>query len=305
MTSGMPKNLAASVHQRLMNEAKRSDRPFNELLQYYTLERFLYRLSRSPHAAKFLLKGALMLRAWGIPQSRPTMDIDLLGRTDNEIDRLVSLMREVCGQAVEPDGLTFDPAGVRGERITEGAEYEGVRVTFRGQLGNARVPMQIDIGFGDVVTPAPAAIELPTILDLPAPRLKGYTRETTIAEKFQAMVKLGLINSRMKDFYDVWVLCRHGDFEGAVLANAVGRTFANRDTEVVASTPALTPAFARDAAKVRQWQGFVRKLRLEGVPQELETVVGQIAEFLQPVAAALAAKADPPTVWRAPGPWSS
>lgn len=302
---GTPKNLAASVHQRLLNEAKRSERPFNELLQYYALERFLYRLSCSPHAARFVLKGALMLRAWRVPQSRPTMDIDLLGRTANEIDAIAAAMRDVCGQAVEPDGLTFDPAGVQGQRIAEDAEYEGVRVTFRGQLGNARVAMQIDVGFGDVVSPAPVDVELPTILDFPAPKLRGYTRETAIAEKFHAMAKLGLLNSRMKDFYDVWVLSRQGDFAGPVLADAVRRTFENRDTQVVASPVALTPAFARDAGKVRQWQAFVRKLRLEEVPDDLETVVGQVAEFLSPVAAALVGGTEPPAEWRPPGPWTA
>jgi predicted nucleotidyltransferase component of viral defense system len=304
LTDGTLKNIVASVHQRLLNEAKRSARPFNELLQYYTLERFLYRLSRSPHAAKFVLKGALMLRAWRVPQSRPTMDIDLLGRTANEIDKIAAIMQEVCVLPVEADGLTFDPVGVRGQRIAEDAEYEGVRVVFSGQLGKARVPMQIDIGFGDVVSPSPVDIELPTILDFPAPRLRGYTRETAIAEKFQAMAKLGLLNSRMKDFYDIWVLSRQGDFTGATLANAILRTFENRDTELVALPLALTPAFSRDENKIKQWQAFVRKLRLEIAPAGLEVVVAQVAEFLQPVTAALVSKANLPAAWRAPGPWT-
>jgi predicted nucleotidyltransferase component of viral defense system len=304
MTGGTPQNIVASVHQRLLNEARRSGRPFNELLQYYAQERFLYRLSRSSHAGTFLLKGAMMLRAWRLPQSRPTMDIDLLGRTSHEIDAIVSAMCEVCAVAVETDGLTFDPAGVEGQRIAEEAKYAGVRLTFRGQLGNARVPMQIDIGFGDVVSPAPAEVELPTILDLPAPKLRGYTRESAIAEKFHARVSRGLLNSRMKDFYDVWALCRQGDFAGAVLAEAIRRTFDNRGAGVVASPVALTPAFAADAGKARQWQAFVRKQRLDDVPDDLTPVVAQVANFLGPVAAAVVAKADPPATWRAPGPWT-
>jgi hypothetical protein len=233
------------------------------------------------------------------------MDIDLLGnKIANEIDGIVNVIREVCRQDVVPDGLVFDPDAVVGLRIAEDAGYEGVRITLPCLLGKARVPMQIDIGFGDVVSPAPAEIELPTILNLPPPKLLGYTRETAIAEKFQAMVKLGLYNSRMKDFFDIWSLCRQGDFEGAVLSEAIRSTFANRNTKVVVSPIALTPAFASDENKVRQWQAFIRKLRLEPAPPELAAVVNQVAEFLQPVVAALIAKSAPPAKWQAPGPWT-
>lgn len=201
-------NIAASVHQRLLNKAKESFRPFNELLQYFAIERFIYRLSQSPHAGHFILKGALMLSAWFGPASRPTVDIDLLGKIDNHLDTITAVMKDICQVGVKPDGMFFNADTVNVVRITEGALYEGVRVRVRGSLGNALVSIQIDIGFGDVIVPNAGSVTYPAILDFPAPELKGYTMESSIAEKFQAMVKLGDLNSRMKDFYDIWFLSR-------------------------------------------------------------------------------------------------
>lgn len=305
MTGGSPKNMAASVHQRLLNQARQTGRPFNELLQYFALERFLYRLSVSPHAKKFLLKGAMMLRAWRVPLSRPTMDIDLLGRTANQAGQIAEVFRAVCGQTVEPDGLVFDPATITSQAIAEDAEYEGVRVTFKGHLGNARIMMQIDIGFGDVIRPGPAAVELPTLLDFPVPKLLGYTRESSIAEKFHAMVKRAQLNSRMKDFYDIWLLSRRFDFDGAALADAIKATFANRDTPIPADTISFAPAFATDAARVRQWQSFLRKLPKDAAPADFGQVVQTIGIFLQPVASAIHAGASFNGKWTAPGPWGA
>jgi hypothetical protein len=222
------KNVAHSVHQRLLNKAKESGRPFNELLQYYAMERFVYRLSKSPQAGDFILKGALMFRVWKAAAFRPTRDIDLLGRLKNDIEGVCGAVRKACNQDVEPDGMTFDAASVEGARITEAAEYEGVRVSFKGNLGNARVYLQVDVGFGDRVTPAAKMVEYPAILDLPPPRLRGYNRESTVAEKFHAMVRHDLLNSRMKDFFDIWLLSRQFDFDGKTLSAAVKGTFTNR-----------------------------------------------------------------------------
>ena len=209
------KNIGASVRQRLLNKARETGRPFSELLQYFAMERFLYRLSKSEYADKFVLKGALMLTAWNAPLLRPTMDIDLLGRIGNDIGAMAAIVREICAGRVEPDdGLVFDAATVQGERIAEAAEYEGVRIRFRATLDAARIQMQLDIGFGDIVVPAAVPTIYPTILDLPAPHLLAYSRETAIAEKFEAMVKLGELNSRMKDFFDIWLLSRSFDFDG-------------------------------------------------------------------------------------------
>ncbi len=182
------KDVAASVRQKLLNTAKASNRPFQEVLQYYAMERFLYRLAKSPHAEKFVLKGALMFTAWGAPGTRPTKDIDFLAKTNNTIAAVVPLVQSVCGGAVEPDGLVFDAATVEGSVIKEDADYEGIRVTFVARLQNARVSMQLDLGYGDVIVPGAAKIEYPTILELPAPVLRAYSRETVVAEKFEAMV---------------------------------------------------------------------------------------------------------------------
>lgn len=199
------KNLSASVQGRLQNQARATKRPFQELLQYFAMERFPYRLSKTAHRGRFVLKGALMLYVWDAPLARATKDLDFLGRLDNSLENLERVVRDVCTADVEPDGVVFDPATVKTERIKEDADYEGVRVRFVGLLGKARVAMQIDVGFGDVVTPRAETFTYPTLLDFPAPELSGYPRETVVAEKFQAMVYLRTLNS-MKDFYDVFLL---------------------------------------------------------------------------------------------------
>ncbi|HPC92577.1 MAG TPA: nucleotidyl transferase AbiEii/AbiGii toxin family protein, partial [Myxococcota bacterium] len=180
------KNIPASVRQRLLNRAKRDQRPFNELVQYYAMERFLFRLSQSAHAGNFILKGALMLRVWRSPEFRSTMDIDMLGRTSNEEASIVAQIREIIAVDVEPDGLTFEPESIQSERITEDADYKGVRVRFRGRLDSTRVNVQVDLGFGDIIYPGPEELDLPTMLDSPVPRLLCYSRESAIAEKFEA-----------------------------------------------------------------------------------------------------------------------
>ena len=299
----MSKNLPASVRQRLANKAQETGRPFQEVLQYFAMERFLYRLSRSPHADKFVLKGALMFTAWGGLSSRPTKDIDLLARMDNTVEAVETVMREVCGQEVEADGLVFDTESVAGEAIKEDADYPGVRVTFLVTLLNGRLSMQIDMGFGDVVTPSAAMTGYPALLDFPAPLILGYPRETVVAEKFEAMTKLGLLNSRMKDFYDLWVLCQQFDFDGVTLATAIRRTFTHRKTAVVAHPTALTPTFGGDATKQTQWQGFLRKTRLNDLPTSLQSVIDELVLFLVPVAEAVKTGSTFNQVWTAPGPW--
>lgn len=299
----MSKNLPASVRQRLTNKAKETNRPFQELLQYFAMERFLYRLAQSPHAQNFILKGACVFTAWGGPSSRPTKDIDLLAHTDNAVEAVVALMREVCSQAVEPDGLVFDVESVAGEAIKEDADYSGVRVTFLVTLQNARVSMQIDMGFGDVVTPGATMTTYPVLLDFAAPQLLGYPRETVVSEKFEAMTKLGLLNSRMKDFYDLWILSRQFDFDGATLATAIQKTFANRNTPVLSRPTGFTPEFGGNASKQTQWHGFLRKAKLDGVPTTLQTVIDDLVQFLGPVAAAIESGSAFDQRWIACGPW--
>jgi hypothetical protein len=294
---------AASVRQRLLNIARDQGRPLAEVLQYFAMERFLYRLGKSDHCRKFILKGALMLIAWKAPLARSTKDIDLLGRMNNNIDDVVDAIKAACSQEVIPDGLLFDVKSVIGDRIAEDADYEGVRVRFRGTLGNARITMQVDVGFGDAVVPGPAEVDYPTLLDLPAPHLLGYSRESAIAEKFEAMVKLGILNSRMKDFFDIWLLSRQFVFDGQTLSNAIQETFTRRETEIPGSPVALTKTFSDVPAKISQWRAFVRKTRIPGIPESIEDVIAQIVLFLGPVAEALSRNKSFVGNWRPPGPW--
>ena len=298
------KNIAHSVHARLANYARASNRPFNEVLQYYAMERFLYRLSVSESATKFVLKGALMMRVWNAPASRPTRDIDMLGYISNEVADVVAAIRGMCGAGVEADGIHFDTQTIKGTRIKEDADYEGVRVTFLGFLGTAQIPMQLDIGFGDVVTPAPTMITYPSILDFPPPQLRGYPRETVIAEKFQAMVELGTLNSRMKDFYDIWLMSRQFDFDASTLSRALVATFKNRSTELPSSTPvALTPEFTDSDAATKLWGAFIRRQKTTDAPTSLADVAVSIDAFLMDLVRAAARGEEYKANWRHPGPW--
>jgi len=297
------KNITTSVHQRLLNKAKESARPFNELLQQFAIERFIYRLSKSPHADRFILKGALMFLAWCEPISRPTMDIDLLGKIENRLEVIIAAIRDACLIDVDADGITFNAETIEAVRITQNADYEGVRVRVHCNLGNARVSLQIDIGFGDIIVPSPRMVSYPAILDFPAPELKGYTMESTIAEKFQAMVKLGVLNSRMKDFYDIWILSRAFDFKGEILAEAIEKTFENRHTPITLKAAIFNASFGKDSIKNVQWQGFIRKTKLINAPESFEKVVAAVKRFLEPLAASVAKRQAFNSIWTAPGPW--
>jgi predicted nucleotidyltransferase component of viral defense system len=303
MSALSTKNIPASVRQRLLNKAKQEQRPFNELLQYYGMERFLYRLSRSPYARQFILKGGLMLRIWSASESRPTMDIDMLGRTSNDPDHILQQMQEILTLVVEPDGIMFDVASLQTEPIKKDADYQGIRVRCLGYLDKARINIQVDLGFGDVVFPEPEASLLPTLLDYPAPELLCYSQESAIAEKFEAMLKLGLLNSRMKDFYDIWLLSQQFDFDGAKLARAISLTLEHRET--VPSEPILpfTEEFAQ--AKQVQWIAFCKRLPQEQIPKDLIIVIVGIQKFLSPMVAALINKQSPPTEWKAGNDWKS
>lgn len=294
-----PTNLAASVHQRLLNLARASNRPLNELLQYFAIERFLYRFSLTTYSGQFVLKGAQMLRSWEAPLARPTMDVDMLaGQTANTVENLERIVRECC-EVKAADGVRFDAASARGEAISKGAEYQGVRVRVRGALGKIRLSVQVDFGFGDVVVPGPVPTELPQLLDLGAPRLLGYTPESAVAEKFQAMVALDVANTRIKDFYDIWSLSRVREFDGRVLAAAILATFERRATPLPeGAPPALTDAFSEDAAKQRLWQAFLRKGRLDAGGKGLPAVIDEIRDFLLPPAVALSAGREFRGVWR-------
>jgi len=296
------KNLPASIQDRLLKQARHSGRPFNELLQYYAIERFLYRLSQSKYVDQFILKGALLFRVWGLPALRPTRDIDLLGYTSNEVENLVAIVKEVCGQEVQEDGFLFDPGTVTGERIKEDADYEGVRVRFVGVLGKARVHLQIDVGFADVVSPAPLVKTYPVFLSMPAPELRSYPPETVVAEKLQAMIYLGTFNSRMKDFYDLWVLASRFEFKGSALQEAVCQTFNHRDTDIPASEPvAFSAQFARE--KQSQWMAFLKTSVIPDAPDRLELILSCLQSFILPIFQSTLAGRKFGKKWKAGGPW--
>jgi hypothetical protein len=300
-----PRNLATSVRDRLLQLARKGNEDFQGLLTRYCLERLLYRLSRSPHREAFILKGALLFALWSDRPHRPTKDIDLLGQGENSIERLEQVFRDLCVLPVEDDGVTFQPETIRAERIKEDQEYEGVRVRCEAQLSSARVGIQVDIGFGDAVVPNATAVSYPTLLAFPAPAILAYCKETVVAEKFQAMVMLGIANSRMKDFYDLWVLAREFPFGGRDLSRALQATFERRRTTLPAEAPlALSAVFSGDKDKLRQWQAFMKKGKLEEKSEGLEQVTHVLRDFLMPAATALASGQPFEMAWPASGPWA-
>jgi hypothetical protein len=307
LSKPIPKNLPASIRQRLLNLAKERKDDFGLIVVKYGLERILYRLSRSAYRDVFVLKGALLFELWTQDTYRPTRDADFLGRGDNAPERLARIFRELAGMEVEPDGLVFDSESVQAQRITEDADNKGVRVTFTATLDKARIAIQIDIGFGDIVTPAPVESDYPTLLAAPAPRLFVYPKETVVAEKFEAIVSLGIANTRMKDFYDLEVLSRRFPFKGEILKEAIGKTFANRGTELSeAGTPlAFTTEFYDNPAKKKQWAAFSTKNDAAVKSPELKAVVEMLKLFLAPVVTAARENKSFGQEWKPGGPWKS
>lgn len=259
----MSRNLAASIRARLKQRADATKQDFNLILTHYGLERLLYRLSISPHADTYLLKGALLFSLWYDQPHRPTRDADLLGFGPDDIDTAVAAFREICATEVA-DGIAFDPASIKGSVTRKEAGYGGVRIDLLAKLDGARITLQVDIGFGDAVTPAPESVSYPVMLDdLPAPQLRSYPKYTVVAEKFHAVCLLGMANTRMKDYFDLWVLLTEGALQSAELRHAIAATFARRQLQVPDTTPSgLSEAFARDTAKSAQWTAFLKKNRL-------------------------------------------
>lgn len=302
--SGHRRDVAASVRQRLLNLARQRGEEFQRLLTLYGMERLLYRLSVSPYRDEFVLKGALLFSVWEDAPHRRTRDLDLLGRGDPAVARLTETVRAICGIPVPEDGVMFHAETVQAREIREDAVYGGIRVTLTASLGTARLPVQIDVGFGDVVTPGPAEIAFPTLLDMPAPRLLAYPRETVIAEKLDALVTLGQDNSRMKDLHDLWALSRTSAFHGPGLREAVAATFARRRTVLPGSAPvAFTLAFHDDAAKRAQWRAFVARQGPDAGLPPLTELMEKIARFLLPVLDAIRSGEALDADWPPGGPW--
>lgn len=276
------KNLAASVQARLLNIAKAEGRDFGQVLTKFSLERLLYRLSKSKHADSFLLKGALLFDLWFDVPLRPTRDIDLLGFGLAELPHVIGVFDDLCQMSVE-DGVVFLADSIKAAEIRKEANYAGIRVSMVALLGNARTAIQVDIGYGDAVTPAPETATYPVLLkELPAPQLRVYPRYTVVAEKVETIATLGIANSRMKDYFDLWVLRQQGDFDSEVLRLAIVATFARRGRPLPSQVPVgLSDAFAADLQKQRQWQAFLKKNQLEQT--ELAVVVQALRDWLHPL----------------------
>jgi len=274
------RSIGASVRARLLNLSKERNQPFDLLLTRYALERLLYRLSSTRHREHFVLKGAILMAAWLDDPHRPTRDLDLLGFGDPNPETMLRVFREICA-IDEIDGVTFEVADLAVDRLREEAEYNGLRIKTYANVDGARVRVLVDIGFGDAVEPGLQEMALPVLLDAPAPRLRSYAKETVIAEKFQAIVMLGLANSRMKDFYDIWMLARSYDFEGHDLARALAATFQRRKTVLPVELPdALTRDFFDDPTKRAQWDAFKQDVAID--PGSLGQIIEELAIFLMP-----------------------
>jgi len=277
-------NVARSVHQRLLNIRDRTGEQFNHLLMRYGLERLLYRIQVAGHGGTFVLKGAMLFALWRDVPGRPTRDIDLLGLGDLTQDRLRTIFTDACNASVVDDGLRFDPDSIQTDDIREDQEYHGVRVRLLGFLGRARLAVQVDVGFGDALTPAPSDIDYPTVLDFPAPRLRAYHPATVVAEKLNAMVVLGALNSRLKDFYDMHAILAHMSIDDDLLGKAIRATFARRNVPLPLELPvAFTPDFLEDGDKETQWRAFLRRSALESFDLRLEEVLTDLRERLWPL----------------------
>ncbi len=302
MTKPEIKNLPESVRQRLANIADARGEPFQRVLVEYGLERLLYQLCKSGHCDRFVLKGALLFSVWSDAPHRPTMDVDLMSAASADVAELVAIFNAVCATQVEDDGLAFLPGSVRGEEIRETHAYAGVRIRLLAKLDKAHVDLQADVGFADVITPGPVELDYPTLLGFQPPHLRAYPRETVIAEKLEATVNLGMQNSRMKDFYDLWALARQFEFDGDTLANAIRNTIDRRKTALPTASPvALPEKFAADAAKQNQWASFLAKSGL--VAPGLPEVASAIETFLSTPALAAAQRQAFNAIWVPPGPW--
>ncbi len=304
MTKRTTTRLAISVRERLLNLSRQRQENYNLILVRYANERFLFRLSQSPFAPQFVLKGAILFAVWGGEPHRPTLDIDLLGFGDNSPEALRALFATICELPVVDDGLTFDAHSIRIEDIREAQEYGGKRVALIARLDTAVISVQVDIGFGDIVTPGAVWLTYPTLLSFPEPHLRTYPKESVVAEKLQAMVMLGMANSRMKDFYDLWTLSREYTFESDILIRAIEATFNQRQTVITMPLPlALTETFAEHPEKIKQWQAFLNRNKLDIAGVSLGEVVTELREFLLPLWQALALQQDFRSVWTASRSW--
>jgi hypothetical protein len=276
------KNTAASIRARLLALAQSKNEDYQRVLGRYAIERFLYRLGRSPYRDKFALKGATLFTLWTGQTHRPTKDLDLLGQGSSAIGAVEQTIQAIF-EIQEEDGLVFDSTSVEGTKIKEDDEYDGVRIKLLADLAGARIPMQIDIGFGDAVYPEPELASFPVLLPMEAPVIRAYPREASIAEKFQAMILLDIRNSRMKDFYDIWFIANTWTFDMASLRKAILASFERRGSATPTGVPfALTDDFLNDPRKTQQWSAFVNRLNPGEKTPSLKEVGTVLRAFLLP-----------------------
>lgn len=304
MNNKRGKDMAASIRDQLLNLARDRAEDFQLILTQYGLERLLYRLGKSEYRDLFVLKGAMLFMLWDDKSHRPTRDVDFLGFGDISETRLRTVFHDLCEIPVEDDGLKLISDGIQVEEIRDDKEYGGMRVKLFGELAGARISIQADIGFGDAVTPDPRSVEYPTLLNSPAPKLMAYPQETVVAEKYQALVSLGMANSRMKDFYDLWFISGKFGFDGLILSKAIGNTFSRRQTPLPEHVPlGLSSEFYKDSQKITQWNAFVRKGKLTASPPTLENICLVLQAFLLLPTQALVREEEFRADWLPNGPW--
>jgi len=296
-------NLPASVLQRLKNEARKRNLPFQEILTYYGLERYLYRISKSAYCERFILKGALVMLTWPSKIIRTTRDMDFRAYVDSDLEAISKTIQEICVVDVEPDAIRFDAESVRVELIAEHADFPSVRARLVGYIDNVRIHIQIDIGFSDEIKPKPSLVHFPTILDLPAPEIYTYHPETVLSEKVDAIFYHGEMNTRMKDFYDIWVISNDFQIEGGLLVEAMNTTFRNRGTHI---EPRLSELFSDDFIKEKSdlWKTFLYGIVEENeVSSDFKTILARIMEFVQPVLDTITSNGQLDKTWNPNDGW--
>ena len=296
------KNMAASVRSRLLNIARQSGKPFDQILFLYGQERFLFRLSLTPYKEKLVLKGGLLLVGLGFPQVRPTRDIDLLGLMNSDIETVSDIIKEIGNRDFD-DGLRFDLKELNYEIISPDSEYPGLRFKFIGYLGQAQIPMQIDVGFGDIVTPEIREIEFPSLLGMETPRVSAYSIESVVAEKFEAALDLADLNSRMKDFYDIWALSLSNEFDGKVLREAIIATCSRRQTTIETQAELFSSDFANRTDKQTQWKAFIQKGMFEQAPETFIYLMREFRAFLFPLTESIEKNKSFNVRWTPGGTW--
>jgi hypothetical protein len=300
----MVANIAASARARLTALAKQQGDVVDRVFLRYAIERLLYRLAQSGYRDQFVLKGAMLFSLWAHVPYRSTGDLDLLGHGDPAPERIAAIFAAICAATVNDDGVAYDAASVRAESVRDDEDYHCVRVTLTASLAGARLTIQIDIGFGDAVTPGASDVDYPSLLGFPSPSLRAYPAETVVAEKLEALVSLSMRNSRMKDFFDLWVIAKTFAFDGSTLAAAVAATFERRGTPLPHGPPvALTRTFSDDAGKQSQWQAFLKRTTIAVAPQPLPELIAFIEEFFSPLMTTKVGTSMVGMTWRPGGPW--